>query len=122
MFVKGGLKSGFCDFSIKFSQKILKENFAKKIRSKIENIKKSHFFSHLVHMYNKWLFVEEGINFPHDGLYVEYTLEIPPNMEILQKDAIFGRTQICFTQVRGAVSIPSFFLHFYRVEQKSGFF
>jgi hypothetical protein len=70
-------------------------------------------------MYNKWLFVEEGINFPHDGLYVEYTLEIPPNMEILQKDAIFGRTQICFTQDRGAVSIPSFFLHFYRVtEQK----
>ena len=57
-------------------------------------------------------YLEEGINFPHDGLYIEYCLELPPNMELLQKDVLFGRTQICFTQERGAVILLELVFNF----------
>lgn len=41
--------------------------------------------------------VEEAVNFPHDGLFVEYAVELPENVKALQESQVLGRTQLCNT-------------------------
>lgn len=45
--------------------------------------------------------LEEAINFPFDGLYIEYELDLPPNF--YTDNQCSGRTQLCFTQPFGSV-------------------
>ncbi|KAI1714486.1 ciliary basal body-associated, b9 protein domain-containing protein [Ditylenchus destructor] len=60
-----------------------------------------HWIHYLIH-------IEEGINFPHDGLFVEYLVELPSNVEILEKERITGRSQICFTKSEGLDDVARF--------------
>ncbi|KAI6227294.1 Meckel syndrome type 1-like protein [Aphelenchoides fujianensis] len=41
--------------------------------------------------------IEEAIDFPHDGLCIEYEVELPPNMRWASVDQSRGRTQRCAT-------------------------
>ncbi|KAI1733343.1 ciliary basal body-associated, b9 protein [Ditylenchus destructor] len=60
-----------------------------------------HWIHYLIH-------IEEGMNFPHDGLFVEYFVELPSNVEILEKERITGRSQICFTKGEGPDDVARF--------------
>lgn len=51
--------------------------------------------------------LEEAVNFPHNGLYIEYKIDLPSNVKFTEnsKNCSFGRTQICFTKEENTVNL-----------------
>ena len=58
-------------------------------------------------------FTEEGINFLHDGLYIEYVFQLPPHVRFAEgyEELASGRTQVCFTKEENGVNYN--FWHYY---------
>ncbi|KAE9556145.1 hypothetical protein FO519_000633 [Halicephalobus sp. NKZ332] len=54
--------------------------------------------------------IEEGLNFPHDGLYVEYVFQLPPHVRFAEgyEELASGRTQVCFTKEEDGSDVAKF--------------
>uniref|UniRef100_A0A1I7S9U1 Transmembrane protein n=1 Tax=Bursaphelenchus xylophilus TaxID=6326 RepID=A0A1I7S9U1_BURXY len=52
--------------------------------------------------------IDEARNMPHDGVYIEYNIEVPENMEVVQKEHLSGRTQVCFVKPEGKDDVSYF--------------
>ncbi|CAD5230299.1 unnamed protein product [Bursaphelenchus okinawaensis] len=52
--------------------------------------------------------IDKAWNMPHDGLYVEYNIDVPENMDVAQDEQLAGRTQICFSKAEGKQDLVYF--------------
>uniref|UniRef100_A0A915E2E7 Uncharacterized protein n=1 Tax=Ditylenchus dipsaci TaxID=166011 RepID=A0A915E2E7_9BILA len=63
-----------------------------------------------MHWMHYFINIEEGINFLHDGLFVEYTVELPANVQAVDKDQLNGRSQLCYSKGEGRNDVVRFSL------------